>query len=136
MMAAAASGVDSVRECLERGERTAAGGLEIPVTSLSDRPRPLGWTLFLCLNFSSQPALLALKWHSEMPRLVAKNRAFSRIMASVKAMPCFLVFFAQTDSARSMSGNFPLLRLIGDLLPSSGNNRRTFDTVLVFFFFF
>lgn len=135
-MAAAASGVEPVRECLERGECRADGGLAIPVASLSERPRPLEWTLFLCLNFSSQAALLALTWHSEMPRLVANNRALSRIMVSVKVMPCFRVFFAHTDSARSMSGNLPLLRLMGDLLPSSGNRyfsfcRRTFDTVLI-----
>ena len=112
--------------------------LDMPLTSLSDLPRPFGCTLFLCLNFSSQLALLALKWLSEMPRLVAKNLAFSRIITSVNVMPCFLVFFAHTDNARSMSGNLPLLRLTGDLLPSSGKRyfsfcRRTLDTVLQFF---
>jgi len=111
----------------------------MPLTSLSDLPRPFGCTLFLCLNFSSQAALLALKWLSEMPKLVAKNLAFSRIITSVNVIPCFLVFFTHTANARSMSGNLPLLRLTGDLLPSSGNKyfsfcRRTLDTVLYFFF--
>jgi hypothetical protein len=44
-------------------------------------------------------------------------------------------FFAHTASARSMSGDRPLLRLTGDLLPSSWKRyfsfwRRTLETVL------
>src|SRR5437899_2095111 len=63
--------------------------------------------LFFCLNFSSQLVLFAFRWLSEFPTVVAKNRAFSFIILSVTCIPCFCEFFAQTDNARSMSGNLP-----------------------------
>jgi hypothetical protein len=44
--------------------------------------------LFFCLNFSSQLVLFAFRWLSELPTVVAKNLAFSRITASVKGKPC------------------------------------------------
>ena len=44
--------------------------------------------LFFCLNFSSQLLLLSLKWLSEFPTVVAKNRAFSLIMESDSRPPC------------------------------------------------
>lgn len=129
------SGVDSVLEWPCLGDERTDDILPKPVTSLSDRPRPFACKLFFCLNFSNHPALFALNWLSEIPTLIAKNFAFSRIIISVKATPCFRVFFAHTANARSISGNLPLERFTGDLLPSSGKRYfsfclRTFETVL------
>jgi hypothetical protein len=45
--------------------------------------------LFFCLNFSNQLVLFAFRWLSELPTVLAKNRAFSRMMASDKGRPCF-----------------------------------------------
>lgn len=44
--------------------------------------------LFFCLNFSSQLVLLALRWVSELPTVLAKKRAFSRMIPSVSGRPC------------------------------------------------
>lgn len=44
--------------------------------------------LFFCLNFSSQLVLLAFKWLSLLPTVVAKNLAFSRMTVSVRGRPC------------------------------------------------
>lgn len=43
--------------------------------------------LFFCLNFSSQLVLFTFKWLSELPTVVAKNRAFSRMIPSVRGNP-------------------------------------------------
>jgi hypothetical protein len=91
--------------------------------------------LFLSLNFSNQLVLLAFRWLSEVPTELAKKRAFSRIMESETAMPCFSWLRAQFDKALSISGNLPLDLLMGDRLPSSEYKyfsllRRTFETVL------
>lgn len=80
---------------------------------------PAPMRLFFCLNFSSQVLLFAFIWLSEFPTDVAKKRAFSLIMASVKGRPDLWWLRAQFDSARSMSGNFPFDLLIGERLPSS-----------------
>ena len=98
------------------------------ITFIADR-------LFFCLNFSSHDTSLSFKWLSLLPTVVAKNRAFSLIMASETGMPCFCELRAQLDKVFSISGNFPLDRLTGDLAPSSGNKyfsfcRRTLETVL------
>jgi hypothetical protein len=45
--------------------------------------------LFFCLNFSSQLLLFALGKLSELPTVVAKNRNFSLMSASVNGRPCF-----------------------------------------------
>jgi hypothetical protein len=78
------------------------------------------------LNFSSQLELAIFTWLSELPTVVAKKRAFSLIMASVTGVPDFWVFLAQFERARSMSGNRPFDRLMGDLLPSSGKRYFSF----------
>lgn len=80
-------------------------------------PAPI--RLFFCLNFSSQVLLFAFRWLSELPTDVAKNRAFSLIIKSVRGRPCLWWLRAQFDNARSMSGNFPFDLLIGERLPSS-----------------
>ena len=46
---------------------------------------PRRW--FFCLNFSSQLLLLTFKWLSELPTVVAKNRALSRMMLSFNGKP-------------------------------------------------
>lgn len=94
---------------------------------------PKSW--FFCLNFSSQPRLFTLAWHSVLPTVVAKNRAFSRMISSFKGSPWRWCFLAQFDRARSISGNFPFVRLMGDRASSSGDRyfsfcRKTLDTVL------
>lgn len=94
---------------------------------------PNNW--FFCLNFSSQPRLFTLAWHSVLPTVVAKNRAFSRMISSFNGSPWRWCFLAQFDKARSISGNFPFVRLMGDRASSSGKRyfsfcRKTLDTVL------
>lgn len=94
---------------------------------------PRRW--FFCLNFSSQLLLFTFAWLSELPTVVAKKRALSRMILSLKGKPCRWWFRAQFDNARSISGNFPFDLLIGDLLPSSAHRylsfcRNTFETVL------
>jgi len=75
--------------------------------------------LFFCLNFSSQLLLFALRWLSGLPTLIEKKRSFSLISESDIGRPCFWWFFAQFESALSMSGNFPLAFRTGERLPSS-----------------
>jgi len=113
------------------------GGLEVPSDSSAMEPfldlAPMRW--FFCLNFSNQLVLLALRWLSVLPTVWAKKRALSRIMASDRGSPCLWWFLAQLDRARSMSGNLPFDRFMGDRLPSSWYRyfsfwRNTFDTVL------
>ena len=47
---------------------------------------PSKW--FFCLNFSSQLLLFTLRWLSELPTVVAKNLALSRMILSLKGRPC------------------------------------------------
>ena len=103
-----------------------------PSTFLRDFPPS---NEFLCLNFSNQRGLFTLTWQSEVPTVVAKNLALSRMISSLKGKPWCCRFFAQFDKARSISGNLPFDRFIGDRLPSSGYRyfsfcRRTLETVL------
>jgi len=91
--------------------------------------------LFLCLKFSSHTGLLAFKWLSLSPTVVAHLRAFSLIAASVNARPFFLEFRTQLESARSKSGSLPFALFNGEALRSSGKRnlsfwRRTLETVL------
>jgi len=66
------------------------GGLDTPSDSSIMEPfldlAPM--RLFFCLNFSSQLLLFNFRWLSELPTVVAKNLAFSRIMASESGRPC------------------------------------------------
>lgn len=103
------------------GVCTFDGGFDVPSDSSAIEPfldfEPS--RLFFCLNFSSQLVLLALRWLSLLPTVVAKNFAFSRMTLSVRGRPDFWWFRAQLTSARSMSGNLPLDLFMGDRLPSS-----------------
>lgn len=119
------------------GECEPDPGFEAPSISSTNEPlrdfEPM--RLFFCLNFSNQLLLLALGRLSELPTVVAKNRNFSLISASVNGSPCLWWFLAQFDNARSMSGNLPFAFRTGDLLPSSWCKyfslfRSTLDTVL------
>jgi hypothetical protein len=75
---------------------------------------------FFCLNFSSQLVLFVFRWLSLLPTVVAKNRAFSLIAASVNGTPSFCDLLTQFARALSMSGNLPFVLLTGDKLRSSG----------------
>ena len=103
------------------GVCTFDGGLEVPSDSsamelfLDFAPR----RLFFCLNLASQLLLFAFRWLSEWPTVVAKKRAFSRMMASFNGRPDFRWFFTQLDRHLSMSGNLPFDLFMGDRLPSS-----------------
>jgi hypothetical protein len=103
------------------GVCTLDGGFEFPSDSsaielfLDFAPK----RLFFCLNFSSQLVLFAFKVLSELPTVLAKKRAFSRMAASDKVRPFFWWFLAQFARALSISGNLPFDFLIGDRLPSS-----------------
>jgi hypothetical protein len=72
------------------GVCTFDGGLDVPSDSsaielfLDFAPM----RLFFCLNFSSQLVLLAFKWLSEFPTVLAKNFAFSRMILSFRRRPC------------------------------------------------
>lgn len=103
------------------GVCTFDGGLEVPSDSSAMDPfldfAPI--RLFFCLNFSSQLVLLAFRWLSLLPTVLAKKRAFSRMTVSFKGKPCLWWFLAQFASALSISGNLPFDLFIGDRLPSS-----------------
>lgn len=94
--------------------------------------------MFFCLNFSSHAPLFTLAWQSELPTVCAKNLALSLIRSSSSGRPCRWWFLAQLDKARSISGNLPFGRFMGDWSPLSiAKNfsfwRRTLDTVLAQF---
>ena len=119
------------------GVCTFDGGFDAPSDSSAMDPfLDLDPRLFFCLNFSSQLVLLALRWLSELPTVVAKKRAFSLMRASLKGRPCFWAFLAQFARALSISGNLPFDLFMGDRLPSSWYRyfsfwRNTFETVLL-----
>lgn len=117
---------------MESALREVLSGILVSEALLANLPVPMP---FFCLNFSSQVELLVFRWLSLLPTVVAKNRAFSLMAASVKGRPFFWLFLTQFESALSMSGNLPFARFTGDKFRSSGNKyfslwRKTFETVL------